>query len=328
MSESEPVFVTLDPNPNFARPREVGPWKISNSEINTFKDCRRKWWLSYYRGLSPKGSSLVGALPLGTRLHAALEAFYTVPDTDLLVKHKELLDADRMAMEEAGQDPSDLDSEGDLGRIMLEGYLDWLEETGADSEWEVVTAEQTVSTLLFDGKVELRGKIDMKVRRKEDGTIFTLDHKTAKAPDLLATMAYMDEQFLTYHLLEMLQEENEFRCDGGIYNILKKVKRTASAKPPFYERVEVRHNAEYLKNFWTRVHGEIQDMLDVRDKLDAGVDHRFAAYPRPNNDCRWKCNHFSLCPLLDDGSAAEHMIAIAYQVSDPNARYENKDGNL
>ncbi len=30
------------------------PYKVSNSEIQTFKDCRRKWYFNYYRQLSPK----------------------------------------------------------------------------------------------------------------------------------------------------------------------------------------------------------------------------------------------------------------------------------
>jgi hypothetical protein len=31
-----------------------GAYRVSNSEIQTFKDCRRKWWLAYDRKLKPK----------------------------------------------------------------------------------------------------------------------------------------------------------------------------------------------------------------------------------------------------------------------------------
>lgn len=318
-----PVDKTPNPNPNKARPRADGPWRISNSEIQTFKDCKRKWYLGSYRGLALKQQSVTGPLALGTRVHAALEAYYT-EGADLLKVHSELLDKDRQALLLDERDTTELENEGELGRIMLEGYIEWLAETGADSGLEVVTAEQVVGVELFDGEVELRGKIDMRVRRLADDVVFFVDHKTTANFSDLTKGAYMDEQFLTYHLLERLQPENEFRCDGGIYNMLKKVKRSASARPPFYERLEVRHNKEFLNSFWLRIHGEIQEMLNLRKALDAGADHRMVAYPRPNRDCSWKCPFFAVCPLMDDGSASEAMLSELYEVHDPNARYAER----
>ncbi len=316
--------MTPETNPNKPREREEGPWKISNSEIQTFKDCKRKWYLSSYRGLALKTRSVVGPLALGTRVHAALEAYYT-EGADLLKAHSELLDVDRQVLLADERDITELEADGELGRIMLEGYLEWLAETGADSEWEVVTAERIVSVPLFDGEVELRGKIDMRVRRLADDVVLFVDHKTSANFTDLTKNAYMDEQFLQYHMLEALQPDNEFRCDGGIYNMLKKVKRTASARPPFYERLEVRHNKQFLNSFWLRIHGEIQDMLALRAQLDAGADHRMVAYPRPNKDCSWKCPFFAVCPLMDDGSASEMMLSELYEVTDPNERYTERE---
>ena len=44
------------------------PYTLSNSEIQVFKDCRRKWWLNYYRRLQPKKKEFTGALALGSRI--------------------------------------------------------------------------------------------------------------------------------------------------------------------------------------------------------------------------------------------------------------------
>lgn len=299
---------------------EEGPWQISNSEIQTFKDCKRKWFLSSYLGLRLKNQSVVGPLALGSRIHAALEAYYTEGE-DLLKAHAKLLDADRQWMLEELRDITELENEGELGRIMLEGYLEWLAETGADSEWEVISAERVVSAPLFDGAVELRGKLDMRVRRLADDVRLFVDFKTCQNFADLTRGAYMDEQFLTYHMLEQMKPDEDMRCDGGVYIMLRKVKRTASARPPFYERLEVRHNKQFLNSFWFRIHGEIQDMLRLRAQLDAGVDHRQVAYPRPTRDCHWKCPFFSVCPLIDDGSAAEQMLEELYEQHDPNERY-------
>lgn len=272
----------------------------------------------------PKTHSVVGALALGTRVHTALEAYYTEGE-DLLKVHAELLDLDRQALLADLRDVTELEQDGELGRIMLEGYLEWLAETGADSDWEVISAERIISAPLFNGEVELRGKLDMRVRRLADDVRLVVDHKTCQNFSDLAKTAYIDEQFLTYHLLEnMNPPEDGSRCDGGVYNMLRKVKRSGNARPPFYERLEVRHNKAMLNSFWLRIHGEIADIMRLRAQLDAGADHRQVAYPRPSRDCSWKCQFFAVCPLIDDGSAAEEMLDAFYEVGDPDARYNDK----
>ena len=650
--------------------------RLSNSELQTFKRCRRKWYLSYYRQLKMKNQSSVGPLALGSRIHNALEAYYT-DGQDLLKAHSALLDLDRQILVMDQRDVTDLEAEGELGRLMLEGYIEWLAETGADSGWEVIDAERVVSIPLFEGEIELRGKLDMRVRRLADDVTTFIDHKAvfvdhtvltpngyrrigdasvgdeviapdgsvtvvtgvypqgvvplnrvtfsdkssvlacddhlwevreqhgtkrilntkqikengvrtkhsqhrydiplvsagkldlgpsptaldpyalgvvlgdgivgssplfcswdpeiadevercltstqrlarnprndtfaireilaadpssntkylrspltafwrdiglagkrsyekfipesykyAPAADRLSLLqglmdtdgfvkpvgkqigigitseqlrddvawlvrslggyatpsdhgqsgyknangefvtcrevygvairmpdgmcpfrlprkvqqwesvarrlekrkivsiepegtgeaicievahpdhlyviddfivthntcqnfsdlsrgAYMDEQFLTYHMLESMDPTNQFRSDGGIYNMLRKVKRTQNARPPFYERLEVRHNKEMLRSFWLRIHGEITEIMRLKERLDAGADHRMVAYPTPNRNCSWDCDFVAVCPLFDDGSAAESMIDELYRVSDPDERYND-----
>jgi CRISPR/Cas system-associated exonuclease Cas4 (RecB family) len=104
---------------------QKAPVRISNSEIQTFKDCRRKWWLTYYRRLKPKNANMTGALALGSRIHEALDMYYS-QDIPLLEAHAQLLEKDRQILIESFSDVSELESEGELGRIMLEGYLQWV----------------------------------------------------------------------------------------------------------------------------------------------------------------------------------------------------------
>lgn len=293
---------------------------VSNSELQTFKGCKRRWWLSYHRRLRLKQQSSTGALALGSRIHVALEAYYTDHQDPVEVHHRLIEEArDALLMEQ--RDITDLESEAELGRLMLEGYLQWLEETGADSELEVISAEQPVSVPLFNGDIELRGKLDTRVRRKIDNVRLFIDHKTCGNFSDLTRVAYMDEQLLTYHLLEALQEQEDERCDGGIYNMLRKVKRTASARPPFYDRLEVRHNKVMLRSFWTRVHGTIKEIMQTRARLNSGESHLSAAYPTPTRDCHWRCEFYAVCPLFDDGSAAEQMLDDLYEDHDPYDRY-------
>jgi RecB family exonuclease len=299
-----------------------GPLRISNSEIQTFKDCRRKWWLNYYRRLQPQVQNMTGALALGSRIHGALDMYYS-QNIPLLEAHASLVEKDRETLRETFRDTMDLDTEAELGRIMLEGYLEWVDENGIDAELEMISTEEIISMPMFDGKVELQGKLDMRVRRKADGVRMFRDFKTVGGSFAeFGSMAHMNEQILTYMVLEAAQNKEGERCEGGIFTMLKKVKRTANAKPPFYDQIEVRHNQFALRAFWNRIHGTVGDMLKVRSDLDNGADHHYVAYPRPSRDCKWKCQFFAICPLFDDGSAAEHAISELYAVDDPYAYYK------
>jgi hypothetical protein len=305
-------------------------YTLSNSEIQTFKDCRRKWWLTYYRRLKPKQQKFTGPLALGSRVHEALDQYYST-GIPLLDAHSNLVESDRLLILDAGRDATELDSEADLGRIMLEGYLQWVEEEGIDSELEMISTEEVLNMPMFDGSVELQGKIDMRVRRKGDGVRMFRDFKTVGGSfDQFYQTAHMNEQILTYMLLE--QHKNggtDERSEGGIFTLLKKVKRTANAKPPFYDQFEVRHNIFSLRSFWQRLHGTVSDLMRVKTALDNGEAHQSVAYPTPSRDCTWKCPFYSVCPLVDDGSAAENAIEELFEVSDPYAYYGNneKKGN-
>lgn len=157
---------------------------------------------------------------------------------------------------------------------------------------------------------------------------FIVTHNTV-APSGFNTYymtSHMSEQLMLYCLLEELSGDG-IKVDGGIYNLLKKVKRTGSAKPPFYERIDVRFNRHTMHAFWTRLMGTLDDMMRVRDALDQGADHRFVAYPSPTKDCTWICPFFLVCSMMDDGSSADRMLEDQYVQVDPLQRYKTEDEN-
>jgi hypothetical protein len=210
-----------------------------------------------------------------------------------------------------------------MGRIMLEGYEQWVAEEGIDAELEMISTEETIIAPLFGGEVELQGKLDMRVRRKADGVRMFRDFKTVGGSlSEFSSMAHMNEQVMTYMLLESTKVDESERSDGGIFTLLKKVRRTAAAKPPFYEHVEVRHNVFTMRSFWNRIHGTISDLMRVRTALDSGQNPAYYAYPKASRDCKWKCSFFAICPMFDDGSAVEQAISEMYEESDPYAYYE------
>ena len=300
-------------------------YKVSNSEIQTFKDCRRRWYLNYYRRFVPKAVRAEGPLVLGTRVHNALEAFYN--GNDLIQSYMMFLEEDRILALTEGLDVDKVLSEGEMGRIMLEGYIQWIEEEGIDSKYEIISNEETLSMPMLNGRMELRGKLDMRLRRKSDGTRLIRDFKTVgQTFSQFASTLNLNEQALTYMTLDAYHNTEEDRADGAIFTMLKKNKQTSKAKPPFYGEEEVLHNIFTLRSFWIMLNATLSDMMATIDALDAGADHHEVAYRRPSNDCTWKCQFFSICGSMDDGSPVEEMFVDLYNVGDPDARYTEKKG--
>lgn len=319
--------------------------RISNSEIQSWKSCRRKWYLSYYRelGLSKVEMGPVGARQLGTKVHIALCALYESHANPVDVIN-DLYAEDIEVFKDAGMGDKidDLKKEQDLAKAMVEGYTEWIAETGADEGIELDAAETVIEVPMpgVEGVV-LRGKLDQRVVRKTDGARLFLDHKTVG--DLLTPQRLLplDEQMKFYHLLEKLDslhktgDEPPWRTDGGLYNMLRKVKRTAAAKPPFYGRAEIHHNDTALRTMFVRVSRVVMEILDARQALDAEKPssdpdyiptHHYVVPPRPSRDCTWSCDFFAVCPMFDDGSNVEGLLDEYFVHVDPHERYAIEEG--
>lgn len=318
-------------------------YAVSNSELQTFKRCRRKWWFAYYRRLAFRAEKFVGARSVGDRVHRALQRWY-VPEGEPRVDPRAALE--RVVVEDWTQIATlakqrDVDEEQlsvlaaefaqstNLERAMIEGYVQWLEETGADADLRIVASETALEapvTVTVDGserQAKFIGKLDVRARRVTDDVRLFLDHKTVGDLKGPAVTLPQNEQMLQYMLLEFLNTpEGETRCDGALYNMLRRTKRTARAQPPFYDRVEVRHNPIELESYRRRALAATGEILRVIDRLNDGQHHLDVVYPTPRTDCRWDCDFFAVCNLYDDGSSGvEDMVQMLFHEVDPRARY-------
>lgn len=315
--------------------------RFSNSEIQTFKRCRRKWYLGWYRRLRLRRQDPVGALATGNRVHRALEAWY-VPEGDNPTDPRTALEAAiasdweacKQAYAEIGQEPppelvKEFNENTALERAMVEGYMEWLIETGVDSGLRVVAPETYLEAPLevpgSNVDVLLIGKLDVRMVREYDGARLFMDHKTTLSLTEPLKTIRLDEQMLHYHVLEWLSDVEGGRCDGALYNMLRKVKRSARAKPPFYDRVEVRHNKHELESFRRRLVGVIKTMLDVIARLEAGEDPHVVVYPSPTRDCSWSCDFLPVCTMFDDGSRVDAMLEQYYVQEDPLSHYKRNE---
>jgi hypothetical protein len=304
---------------------------VSNSQLRCFKRCKRKYWLTYVRALRPTNFPLVGARQLGTRVHAALDAYYPGPEESLRGAEAATLCLETLKLEEieaAGGDGTIVEEvlkQHDMAVAMLEGYDQWIHEEGMDSDLKVVAKEQLLRTPSPVEGVELIGKLDQIAEKLSTGDVGFLDFKTVG--DLQTPLKYlgMDEQFRQYALMQRLiaAELGTNPVRFQIYRMLKKSKRTARAKPPFFRDYEVYINDEELRSMWQRLHGEITELLRFERQIEANPPlHRSIAYPTPTTDCSWDCDFYSVCPLFDDDrSDPEHLLAMNYEHGDPHAHY-------
>jgi hypothetical protein len=313
-----------------------GTRRISNSELQTFKHCRRRWWLSWYRGLRLRLENFTGYAELGTRVHEALAGYY-VPDGEVAVDPREtlekILSRDEAKLLEATRDQdgtnvasqlTEFKKDADLARAMVDGYVEWIAEGGMDQGYHVIAPEQVLSAAIeaaSNHRFTLVGKLDVRLLREHDQVHLFMDHKTVGDFKTPVRTLPLDEQMRTYHLLEV-ENNGEQRTEGALYNMLRRVKRTAQANPPFYERLEVRHNPHVIDNFRERLKGEALMINFVENALDEGVSHQTVAFPSPSRDCTWKCEFTAICSMLDDNSRAEDFLSEHYVTINPMDRYD------
>lgn len=302
---------------------------LSNSEMQSFRRCHRKWYLGVYRRLSPRVEDLPGTpFSIGNLVHDGLARYYA-GEGDPVAFVEATIDEDLGVMPTYADE---LEKERALVVAMLTGYMEWLEETGADQELTILGVEQMAQAKLVDG-VDLISKLDAPVHRESDGAKLALEHKSVASLTQPLALLKLDTQLLTEHLVRFLhlveqgasEAEAQEACHGILYNMLRKVKRTASAKPPFYGRVDVPHNIIELRNHWRHCVSVARQIQESTRRLDAGESHHAVCEPNPKRECAWDCPFFKVCPMADDGSDFEGALRDLYVERDPLQRYDGAD---
>lgn len=302
---------------------------VSNSQIQTFKRCRRRYWLTYIRRLKMRKFPYTGARQLGTRVHYALQHAYDL-STGTHVDHgaafaalEEMRDSELAEADEVTA--SDVLKEHDLAVAMVEGYFQWVEEEGVDSDLKILAAEQTLQTKSPVTGVELIGKLDLMIENLANGETGFLDFKTVGDLQTPLKTLNLNEQFRQYALMQRSETVDMHKpVRFQRYRMLKKSKRTARARPPFFADYDVYISDDELRVFWQRLYGEITELLRFERAMEANPDaHTSIAYPTPRNECSWDCDFLKVCPLFDDPhSDPEYIISMDYEEGDPHAHYK------
>jgi RecB family exonuclease len=326
------------------------PIGLSGSEIALWKRCPREWYVTYYLGYLLADPPPTGSANIGTRIHTALEGHYGY-GLDPQVTIDVLYTAEIAAHPEFEKDLRD---DWELSKIMIAGYLDWVDSGECeppDKDIEVIQTEAEVRVPLpgFEGVVDLRGKMDQVGLIRSTGLLTFIDYKTAdnfEREDVLDS----DPQMRTYSLIQWLASgqpppmagypviinENVPLVLGGMISTLRRVKRTSRSKPPYYSRRAFRHTPENMAAHLLSIQQVASEILAARAKFDAAyrdggdmihINGLQLTVARPNwmgHDCKWSCPFSSgLCQLMNGGMAwAEALVSSGrYVQGDPYQRY-------
>ena len=302
--------------------RENGIFQVSHSEVQTYKECKRRWFLQYYMRLHKKHQSPRIAADTGIAVHEALHEYYVLGGR---INHDMGYDA-AMASLVSGREASlarDLAPDElkaikeifDTADVVTKGYFEWLKETGEDDHWIVKGSEER---LLLPGPIEgteIKGFVDLWGEHEPSGDLLVVDTKVvANFGDTLKTLHINEQGFLYAMLMKMLDPDSPNKGFRVVWNMIKRNKQTARAKPPFYQRYELAINSDQLKQFYAQMQGQLADMLTTEARLDSGENHYMVAYPTPSRDCSWKCPYVAVCGAMNDPrSDAQWIIDNNYE---------------
>lgn len=292
-------------------------YRVSHSEIVTFKRCRRKWYLQYYMRYRRKTRQVRIARETGIIVHGALHEYYKAGgDEDAAINWITAQRDNDVPLAET-YERDDLVQSFRLAAAIVDGYFDWLAETGADSDLTITGSELSLTAPGPIEGVTLFGNLDI-VAEHADGAAVVMDTKVVASIDEMVRSLHINEQALMYALLVKVNDPDPDRPFRVVWSMLKKTLRTAKAKPPFYDRYELVISPGQLEVFYEQLQGVIGQILVLEDLLDEGRPPNAVAYPTPTKDCSWDCEYYHVCPAMNDPNADPSWMLATY--------FERKEG--
>lgn len=304
-------------------------YSFSHSEMSTYKDCKRKWYLQYHLKLRRKREPRSVARDTGILVHEALDLFYKAGglngagSNDLALDFlRNASDEDMLKVDETER--GKVKEAHDVARILTEGYFEWLHETGADVGLVIDRSELELRAPGPVEGTEIMGIIDLGGTDERSGDLFVMDNKVTISIDNMVKTLHIMEQGPMYAVLAKINDPDPNRGFRVIWNMIKRNKQTARAKPPFYQRYELAINSDQLRQFYAQLQGQIEDILRTEARLNAGEPHYKVAYPTPTQDCSWKCPYMNLCSALSDEKRTDTSYLINTYFTTPDQREEQK----
>lgn len=298
--------MTTDPNLKVQVDWEAGVIDIRQSAIQTFLDCRRHFYWAYMRGL--EYDYAVGPRPattadVGSAVHAGMAAWYRAKGDIWHAGVRPWLLEDGNWPD--GDIPDNLDL--DLVRIMLEGHISDLAESGDDiGETTVAVEEAVVAEVksVSGWTVRVHGRIDRRV--ETDDGLRIIDDLKSVGP--FAEVDTYLPQLMRYSLL--VRQATGWRADRVRTTQIRRVKRTGDG--PFYQRLWVPVNEDMYEAAAASLRGTLRDIVQCIEAEGPWYEHR-------TGECGWKCRVEDICRAQVRGDDPEIIVDIHYREKVPTS---------
>jgi len=292
-----------------------GSHQYSNSEISTWRECRRKWMLTYYVSLQRRERDVRFPTEVGNLVHGAFEVFYEAggihSDNAETLAREWLVERRAEDLAECiGEHHDTIIKAHKTADACLVSYLRWLDDSGADLNLRIIGAEDKMSMPGPLPGTVINGRIDLLAEDTRNGDIVVIDLKLVTSISEKIRMLHLDTQAKQYALLARERFGKPVRV---AFRIVKINQRSARAKGPQEEEYVIHLNDGQMDTYLQQLTGLMADVQRTTDRLDEGEHHQTVCYPSPSDTCSWKCSFFPVCPLLDDpASDAEWLLNDAY----------------
>lgn len=282
---------------------------LRQSDLKLWLTDRRDFYFRVFENLEPK-ERRVGVADIGTYTHEALKAHY-------LNSMDPIMAIAKLADEQSALFPllaDKLAAAAEFAQIIVTGYFEWLAETGQDHGMRLMNVEDRLTAFIgvYDSiEVYVTGQPDI-VMQDDFDMIWIIDHKTVDSFEQITAVLDVDFQGQTY---DFILRANGINSVGFRHNQLRRVKRTARAVPPFYNRTEVTFNDHQRRTHGWHLEGMAQEIAHAYQRLTSRNLMSFHQVCPPNftKDSTWRSDFLALSKLTDtDPEAAKDLKAAAY----------------
>jgi RecB family exonuclease len=269
---------------------------------------------------------LWGDLPLGSRVHKSLEQWYG-HGNDPRAAHDRFSRNDVALLEDdsrtQGWQLDQLYKDIIVGRNCVESFWDWLAAENPDEPYETVAAEVKVEIPLLEGRILLRGIIDLLKRRKADGALIIEDFKTSSVwrAGQRERLERSPQPHVYGHAAQGLFPDE--RVAGAQYLILMKVANRKWVKNALIERIDV---PAFMRVTGVKL-GQLEEICrEILRIMERTTElGSVAAFPTVQDACRW-CSFRHPCEIMDENPAsAIAMLDAEFNQGMKHARYRDHD---
>lgn len=272
---------------------------LTNSSRSCFLNCRKKFYWTYIRRLTPIKPSV--PLLVGSLFHNGLELFYKnkLNIDDYREEVQKALDA-QMINIKTDEESSRLWQQEAIVMGMLIGYVKRYKKQDKE-KWNIIAPETEFSFKIPESRLLFSGKRDLLVSTKNKETVLVEHKTTSKLDASYLSKLPLDNQILCYAYSVLV--ETKKLPKNIVYNVVQKIgikQKQNETLQQYYDRVV----DEYTNNIQTLFFRELipvnkSDVMSAADEL-----HKFAREIERAIDEGFfymnttQCTMYGMCPYM------------------------------